>query len=89
MQLPVYLDHAATTPVLPAVLEAMMPYFTDFYGNPSAIHQVGMAAREGVEIARETVAELLNASPEEIIFTSGGTELNNTAIFGVARASVS
>ena len=89
MQLPVYLDHAATTPVLPAVLEAMMPYFTDFYGNPSAIHQVGMAAREGVEIARETVAELLNASPEEIIFTSGGTESNNTAIFGVARASVS
>ena len=49
MQLPVYLDHAATTPVLPAVLEAMMPYFTDFYGNPSALHQVGMAARDGVD----------------------------------------
>jgi cysteine desulfurase len=88
MQLPVYLDHAATTPVLPAVLEAMIPYFTDFYGNPSALHQVGMAARDGVDTARETLAELLNASPDEIVFTSGGTESDNAAIFGVARASV-
>ncbi len=87
MQLPVYLDHAATTPVLPAVIEAMLPYFTDFYGNPSAIHQIGMAAREGVEEARGIVAELLNASPDEIVFTSGGTESDNTAIFGAARAS--
>lgn len=88
MQLPIYLDHAATTPVLPAVIEAMLPYFTDFYGNPSAIHQVGMAAREGVEEARGIVADLLNASPDEIVFTSGGTESDNTAIFGAARASV-
>ncbi len=88
MQLPIYLDHAATTPVLPAVIKAMLPYFTDFYGNPSAIHQVGMAAREGVEEARGIVADLLNASPDEIVFTSGGTESDNTAIFGVARASV-
>ena len=87
MQLPVYLDHAATTPVLPAILEAMTPYFTDFYGNPSALHQVGMAARNGVDEARETLAELLNASPDEIVFTSGGTEADNAAIFGVARAS--
>ena len=88
MQLPIYLDHAATTPVLPAVIEAMLPYFTDFYGNPSAVHQIGVAAREGVDAARETLADLLNASPDEIVFTSGGTESDNTAIFGVARASV-
>ena len=87
MQLPIYLDHAATTPVLPAVVEAMLPYFTDFYGNPSAIHQIGMAARDGVEEARATLADLLNASPDEIVFTSGGTESDNTAIFGAARAS--
>jgi len=88
MLLPVYLDHAATTPVLPAVLEAMTPYFTEFYGNPSAVHQMGLGAREGVDEARATLAKLLNADPEEIIFTSGGTESDNAAIFGVARASV-
>ena len=88
MLLPVYLDHAATTPVLPAVLEAMTPYFTEYYGNPSALHQVGMAARDGVDTAREALAELLNASPDEIIFTSGGTEADNAAIFGAARANV-
>lgn len=86
MQLPVYLDHAATTPVLPEVWEAMRPYFTDFYGNPSALHSVGQAAREGVETARQQVADLINAAPEEIVFTSGGTESDNTAIFGVAEA---
>ncbi len=87
MDLPVYLDHAATTPVLREVVEAMLPYYTEYYGNPSALHQVGMGAREGVEQARETLAELLNASPDEIVFTSGGTESDNTAIFGVARAN--
>lgn len=87
--LPVYLDHAATTPVLPAVVEAMLPYFTEAYGNPSAVHQVGLSAREGVDSARETLAELLHAAPEEIVFTSGGTESDNMAIFGVARACLS
>lgn len=87
MDLPVYLDHAATTPVLREVVNAMLPYYTEHYGNPSALHQVGMAAREGVEQARETLADLLNASPDEIVFTSGGTESDNTAIFGAARAN--
>ena len=87
MDLPVYLDHAATTPVLREVVEAMLPYYTEYYGNPSALHQVGMGAREGVEQAREIVADLLNASPDEIVFTSGGTESDNTAIFGIARAN--
>lgn len=86
MELPIYLDHAATTPVLPAVLEAMLPYFTERYGNPSAVHGVGMAAREGVETSREMVADCLHASPDEIVFTSGGTEADNTAVFGVAAA---
>ena len=89
MDLPVYLDHAATTPVLREVVDAMLPYYTDYYGNPSALHQVGMGAREGVEQAREIVADLLNAAPDEIVFTSGGTESDNTAIFGAARASQS
>ena len=86
MDLPIYLDHAATTPVLREVVEAMLPYYTDYYGNPSALHQIGMGAREGVEQARETLAELLNAAPDEIVFTSGGTESDNMAIFGAARA---
>jgi cysteine desulfurase len=86
MELPIYLDHAATTPVHPAVLEAMLPYFTECYGNPSALHAVGMSAREGVDTARCCVAATLNASPDEIVFTSGGTEADNTAIFGVAQA---
>ena len=84
MQLPVYLDHAATTPVAPAVLEAMLPYFSERYGNPSALYSLGMAAHEAVEAAREVVAEALHASPEEIVFTSGGTESNNAAVRGVA-----
>lgn len=87
MDLPVYLDHAATTPVLREVVDAMLPYYTDYYGNPSALHQVGIGAREGVEQARETLADLLNAAPDEIVFTSGGTESDNTAIFGAARAN--
>lgn len=87
MQLPIYLDHAATTPVAPAVLEAMLPYFSDYFGNPASLYSIGMAAREGVETARETVAEALHASPEEIVFTSGGTEADNTAIRGAALAN--
>lgn len=89
MQLPIYLDHSATTPVRSEVLEAMSPYFTEHFGNPSAVHQAGSAARAGVTAARETLASLLNASPDEIVFTSGGTEADNMAIFGSARANAS
>src|SRR5579859_2352138 len=89
MQLPIYLDHAATTPMRPEVLETMLPYFTERFGNPSAIHQVGCAAREGVDTARETLADLMNAAPDEIVFTSGGTESDNAAIFGAALANAS
>ena len=85
MQLPIYLDHAATTPVRPEVLEAMMPYFTEAYGNPSTLYSVGMSARDAVEEAREAIADILNATPEEIVFTSGGTEADNAALRGVAE----
>ncbi len=87
MELPVYLDHSATTPVAPAVLEAMLPYFTERFGNSSALYSVGMAAREGVENAREILADALHASPEEIVFTSGGTESDNMALRGAAEAT--
>ncbi len=83
----VYLDHNATTPVLPEVLEAMLPYLTSGYGNASSVHHFGQQARAGVERAREQVARLLNCRPSEVIFTSGGTEADNLAIFGVVRAS--
>ncbi len=82
----IYLDHAATTPVLPEVLTAMTPYLTESYGNPSALHQAGQAARSAVEYARLSVARTLNADPSEIVFTSGGTESDNAAIFGAALA---
>lgn len=83
----VYLDHAATTPVDPRVLEAMLPYFTDSFGNPSSIHSVGLEARTAVAEARIKVASLIGAGTEEIIFTSGGTEADNLAIKGVAQAN--
>lgn len=86
MELPVYLDHSATTPVAPAVLEEMLPYFTNRFGNSSALYSVGMAARDGVENAREIIAAALNASPDEIFFTSGGTESDNMALRGAAEA---
>src|SRR5208337_1068258 len=70
----IYLDHNATTPVEPSVLEAMLPYFSGDFGNASSIHTFGQRARAAVETAREQVASLLNARPQEIIFTSGGTE---------------
>ena len=85
MKLPVYLDYAATTAVAPEVLEAMLPYFTEAYGNPSTLYGVGMAARHGVDTARETLADALNCSPEEIIFTAGGTESDNAAIYSAVR----
>jgi cysteine desulfurase len=83
----VYLDHNATTPVEPEVLDAMLPYFSGDYGNASSIHTFGQRARSGVETAREQVAALIGARPQEIVFTSGGTEADNHAIFGIAEAS--
>jgi cysteine desulfurase len=82
----IYLDHNATTAVEPAVLDAMLPCFSSDFGNASSIHTFGQRARAAVETAREQVAALLNARPQEIVFTSGGTESDNHAIFGVAQA---
>jgi cysteine desulfurase len=76
----IYLDNAATTPLDPAVLDAMMPYLQGFFGNPSSIHVFGREARAALERARKTIADALNASMGEIFFTSGGTESNNMAI---------
>jgi len=80
----IYLDHAATTPTRPEVLEAMRPHFTDVYGNPSSIHSQGRDANEAIEAARDTVARHLGARADEIVFTSGGTEADNYAIEGTA-----
>lgn len=85
----VYLDNVATTPILPEVLEAMMPYLKDAYGNPQSLHDWGDGAREAMEDARGRVATLIGAQPEEIIFTSSGTESNNFAIKGLAMAQQS
>lgn len=86
-QQPVYLDHAATTPVDRRVLEAMLPWLSEHYGNPaSTSHSLGWDAREAVERAREQVATLIGASPGEIVWTSGATEADNLAIQGVAQA---
>ena len=82
----IYLDHNATTPVDPAVLEAMLPFLTRHFGNPSSAHPSGRAARAGIDQARAEVAALLGAHPSEILFTSGGTESNNLAIRGVTAA---
>lgn len=81
----VYLDHIATTPVLPEVLEAMLPYFREAYGNPQSLHAWGDASREATEKSREQVAALIGGSPEEVIFTSSGSEANNLAIKGLAQ----
>ncbi len=81
----IYLDNAASTPVHPDVLEAMIPYMREMYGNPSSIHRHGRMAERAVERAREQVARLVNCAPGRIIFTSGGTESNNTALAGMAR----
>ncbi|HTZ48518.1 MAG TPA: cysteine desulfurase NifS [Verrucomicrobiae bacterium] len=82
----IYLDHNATTPVDPAVLETMLPYLSSDYGNASSIHTFGQRARAAVETAREQVAALLHARPQEIVFTSGGTESDNHAIFGIVQS---
>jgi cysteine desulfurase len=80
----VYLDHNATTPVAPEVVEAMLPFLRAEFGNPGSAHGYGRAPRRAVERAREQVAALIGASPEEILFTSSGTESNNTVLFGTA-----
>jgi len=81
----VYLDNNATTPVLPEVLEAMRPYFGERFGNASSIHHHGQETRAAVERARESVAGLLGCRASEIVFTGGGTEADNLAIFGIAH----
>ncbi|MFB3764823.1 MAG: cysteine desulfurase NifS [Methanotrichaceae archaeon] len=80
----IYMDHSATTPVAPEVLEAMLPYFSEKFGNASSLHSFGLEAKEALEASREKVAELLGANTEEVIFTSGGTESDNIALKGIA-----
>jgi cysteine desulfurase len=82
----IYMDANATTPLLPEVFEAMRPYMMESFGNPSSIHQQGQRARAAVERARDSVARLLHAQPSEIVFTSGGTESDNLALFGTVSA---
>lgn len=82
----VYMDANATTPLLPEVVEAMRPYWTEHFGNASSIHLHGQTARRGVDRAREAVAELFNCREAEVVFNSGGTEGDNTALFGLLRA---
>jgi cysteine desulfurase len=83
----IYLDYNATTPVEPAVLDAMLPYFSGEFGNAASIHTVGQRARAAVETARDQIAALLGARSQEIVFTSGGTESDNHAIFGIVRSA--
>ena len=82
----IYLDHNSTTPLHPEVLEAILPYYKEAFGNPSTIYSFGQETRRATDVAREKVANLIGASPEEIIFTSGGTEADNLALKGVAAA---
>ena len=82
----IYLDNAATTKTDLKVIEAMQPYFTEKYGNPSSLHEQGREAKEAIEKARKTIADKLKVLPQEIYFTSGGTESDNTAIKGIALA---
>ncbi|MFN2117163.1 MAG: cysteine desulfurase family protein [Candidatus Promineifilaceae bacterium] len=83
----IYLDHGATTPVHPKVVELMLPYWTKYYGNPSSSHSFGRQAESALRSARESVADLLNASPGEIVFTANGSASDNLAIRGVVRSS--
>jgi len=82
----IYLDHAATTPMRPEILEVMRPYFLERFGNPSSLHAYGLEARKAIEDAREQIAHAIGATPPEIVFTSGGTESDNMALRGVLRA---
>ena len=81
----IYLDANATTPVLPEVLEAMRPFWSESFGNPSSAHHSGQRTRSAVEHARASVAKLLNCTAKEIVFTSGGTESDNLALAGVLQ----
>src|SRR5438552_13249619 len=81
----IYFDYNATTPLDPAVREAMLPYLDEVFGNPSSVHHVGRHARALLDGARDRVAEVWRSKPSEVVFTSGGTESNNMAIFGTAR----
>lgn len=81
----IYLDNAASTPIHAQVLEEMLPYLQDQFGNPSSIHRYGRLAHKAIEKARKRVANLINADPSEIFFTSGGTESNNTALYGIMK----
>lgn len=83
----IYLDHAATTPVHPEVLEAMLPYYRELHGNPSSMHRFGQRTRHIVDEARSVIARCLGAAPGEVIFTSGGTEADNMALLGVMEAN--
>ncbi|MED0687734.1 cysteine desulfurase family protein [Anoxybacillus ayderensis] len=83
----IYFDHAATSPVHPQVVEAMIPYMTTYFGNPSSIHSFGRESRRALDEARETIAKTIGAKANEIIFTSGGTEADNLALVGVAMAN--
>ena len=83
----IYLDHAATTPLRREALDAMLPYLTEHWGNPSSIYASGRRARQGLDEARERIAATLDAKPREIVFTSGGSESVNLAIKGVAWAA--
>src|SRR5277367_3542960 len=83
----VYLDYNATTPVDPAVLDAMLPFLAENFGNAGSVHSAGQRARAAVDSARESVAALIGAKPSEIVFTSGGTEADNLALFGSVAAS--
>jgi cysteine desulfurase len=87
MMKPIYLDYAATTPADPAVVQAMIPYFHDAFGNPSAIYSYGQEAKSAIEKARSAISSLIGARDEEIVFTSGGTEADNFALKGVAFAN--
>lgn len=87
MTAPVYLDHNATTPVLPEVVDAMLPYLREHFGNPSSLHVYGRAAAHAIAEARAQVASLIGASPDEIVFTSCGTEASNLAITGAVSAT--
>ncbi|MBS4015268.1 MAG: cysteine desulfurase [Candidatus Latescibacteria bacterium] len=84
----IYLDNNSTTQVDPEVVQAMLPYFSEYYGNPSNLHSFGRDAKEVLELAREQVARLINARPEEIIFTSSGTESDNLAVVGTYKANM-
>lgn len=84
----IYLDHAATTPVKPEVLEAMLPWFTENFGNPSTVYSIGRTSKKAIEEARETVARIIGAEPREIFFTGSGTEADNWAIKGAAYANM-